>query len=149
VMYARTPNVIPFPTDDQARVRLGLEQVRFHVAALGCELEDLEGRDLRSVGEWAKQAASPIVRTDCISEYLAAATACGHAALPEERQDEINDARDELESALSETAESLTLLSSSRAGAQERRKAQSKLPQYRMRHQRILRKLDRLIGDVR
>jgi hypothetical protein len=149
VMYARTPNVIPFPTDDQARVRLGLEQVRFHVAALGCELEDLEGRDLRSVGEWAKQAASPIVRTDCISEYLAAATACGHAALPEERQDEINDARDELESALSETADSLTLLSSSRAGAQERRKAQSKLPQYRMRHQRILRKLDRLIGDVR
>jgi hypothetical protein len=149
VMYARTPNVIPFPTDDQARVRLGLEQVRFHVAVLGRELEDLEGRDLRSVGEWAKQAATPIVRTDCISEYLAAATACGPAAFPEERQDNINDARDELESALSETADSLTLLSNSRAGAQERRRALSKLPQYRIRHQRILSKLDRLIGDVR
>lgn len=149
VMYARTPNVIPFPTDDQARVRLGLEQVRFHVAVLDRELEDLEGRDVRSVGEWAKRAATPIVRTDCISEYLTAATTCGPAAFPEERQDKINDARDELESALSETADSLTLLSNSRARAQERQKALSKLPQYRVRHQRILRKLDRLIADAR
>lgn len=149
VMYARTPNVIPFPNDDQARVRLGLEQVRFHVAVLDQELEDLEGRDFRSVGEWANQAATPIVRTDCISEYLAEVRVSGSAAFADERQDEINDAGDELQSALSETADSLTLLSNYRAGASERRKALSKLQLHRMRHQRILRKLDGLIGEAR
>lgn len=149
VMYARTPNVIPFPADDQARVRLGLEQVRFHIAVLNRELEDLEGRDFHSAGEWASQAATPIVRTDCISEYLAEVKVSGSAAFPDERQDEISGARDELQSALSETADSLTLLSSYRAGAPERRKALSRLHLYRMRHQRILRKLDGLIGEAR
>ena len=107
VMYARTPNVIPFPTDDQVRARLGLEQVRFHVAVLDRELEDLEERDFRGAGEWASHAATPIVRTDCISEYLAEVKAPGSAALTDERKNEINDARDELQSALSETADSL------------------------------------------
>jgi hypothetical protein len=147
VMYARTPNVIPFPADDQTRVRLGLEQVRFHVATLDRELKDLEGRDFRSAGEWARQTATPIVRTDCISEYLDEATAPVPAALPDERQDEINDARDELRSALSETADSLARLS--RPEAQERRKALAKLQVRRMRQHRILRKLDRLIGEAR
>ena len=147
VMYARNPNVIPFPTDDRARVRIGLEQVRFHAAVLDRELEDLAGQDFRSAGEWAEHAETLIVRTDCISEYLHAATAPGAAAFPDELQDEINDARDELQSALSETADSLAQLSGTKA--QERQNALSRLPLHQKRQQRILRKLDRLTGEAR
>jgi hypothetical protein len=110
------------------------------------ELEDLAGQDFRSAGEWAEHAETLIVRTDCISEYLHAATAPGTAAFPDELQDEIDDARDELQSALSETAESLARLSS--AGAQERQKALSRLPLHQKRQQRILMKLHRLMGEA-
>jgi hypothetical protein len=146
VMYARNPNVIPFPTDDRARVRIGLEQVRFHAAVLKHELEELAGQDFRSAGEWAEHAETLIVRTDCISEYLHAATAPGTEAFPDDLQDEIDDARDELQSALSETAESLARLSGARE--QERQNALSRLPLHQKRQQRILVKLHRLMGEA-
>lgn len=148
VMYARNSNVIPFPADDEARIRLGLEEVRYHVTALDHELEDLAGGDVRSrSGWWADQAAIPIVRTGCITQYL-------EAAIPElpadgsdqnGRQDDLAYARDQLQAALSDTADSLSQLS---AGEEECRKALQKLTRHRKRQQRCLSKITGLIVEV-
>lgn len=148
VMYARNSNVIPFPADDQSRIRLGLEEVQFHVTALDRELEDLAEGDVRSgPGWWADQAATPIVRTDCITQYL-------EAAIPERtvagsgenrRQGDLAHARDQLRAAVSDTADSLSQLS---AGEGECRRALQMLPLHRKRQQRYLSKINGLIVEV-
>jgi hypothetical protein len=142
-------DVIPFPARDQARARPGLEQVRFHAAALDRELQDLAVRDFRSAGEWARQAATPIVRTDCITGFLLTATAARPAATADERRRQgcIGDARDELRSALSDTARSLARLSDPTAGPEERREVLQELLSHRMRHQRIVGRLHELIEE--
>jgi hypothetical protein len=149
VMYARTPNVIPFPIDDAARVRQGLAQVQFHVSQLDQELEELEGWDFRGAGEWADHAATPIVRTDCISEYLAEVSDPASRAFSPERKEEIDDARNEFETVLSDTADSLILLSDYTAGSPEHQRTLSRLRLHRMRHQRMLRKLEGLVREAR
>jgi hypothetical protein len=146
VMYARNSNVIPFPADNLSRIRPGLEEVQFHVTALDRELEDLAEGDVRSRPSWwADQAATPIVRTDCITQYL-------EAAIPEqavattsadERQGDLAHARDQLRAALSDTAESLSQLS---AGEEACRRALQKLALHRKRQQRYISKINGLIA---
>jgi len=142
-------NVIPFRARDQARARPGLDQVRFHAAALDRELQDLEGRNFRSAGEWAKRAATPIVRTDCITGFLMTITAARPAVTTDERcrQGCIGYVRDELRLALSDTARSLVRLANPAAGPEERREVLQELPLHRMRHQRILIWLHELIEE--
>jgi hypothetical protein len=146
-IIATAGRVIPFPVRDQARARQGLEQVNFHTAVLDRELQDLAGRDFRSAGEWAVRTATPIVRTDCITDFLITVTSAKPAVTADEcrRQARIGDVRDELRSALSETARSLAQLSDPVAGPEERREVLQELPLHRMRHQRILGRLHKLI----
>jgi len=129
-----------FPARGQARARPSLEQVRLHTAALDRELQDLARRDFRSAGQWARHVATPIVRTDCIMGFLMTATAARAAVTADERrrQGYIGDVRDELRSALSDTARSLARLGDPTAGPKERCEVLQQLPLHRMRHQRIL-----------
>jgi hypothetical protein len=147
VMYARNSNVIPFPADDQSRTRVGLEEVRYHVTALDRELENLAGGDVHSrPGWWADQAAIPIVRTGCITQYLEAAIPGRPAAgTGENRQGDLAHARDQLQAALSDTADSLSQLS---AGEEECRRALQKLPRHRKQQQRYFSKINGLIAEV-
>lgn len=142
-------NVIPFPVRVEAQGRPGLEQVRFHVAALDRELQHLAGRDFRSAGEWARRAATPIVRTDCIAGFLTTAAAARPVATADERRrlGRIGSLCDELRSALSDTARSLARLGNPVAEMGERRQALQELPRHRVRHQRILGQLDELINE--
>jgi hypothetical protein len=142
-----TCDVIPFPVDDRARARLGLEQVRIHVAALGHELQWLAKGDFRGPGEWARETATSIVRTECITDCLAEATAVWPAASAVERwrQSCISVARDELRSSLCETASSLARLSDPAAGAADRRVILRELLFHRMLQQHILGRLQELI----
>jgi hypothetical protein len=140
-------DVIPFPVDDRARARLGLEQVRIHVAALGRELHWLATGDFRSPGEWAKETATSIVRTECIADCLAQVGAVWPAASADERcrQSYISATRDELRWSLGETASSLARLSDPAAGVADRREVLRELPLHRMRQQCILGRLHELI----
>lgn len=142
-------DVIPFPVRDRAQDHRSLEQVRLHAAALDRELQDLAGRDFRSAGEWAKQAAIPIVRTDCITDFVMAATVALPAVTTDERrrQARIGEVRDELWSALSDTARLLARLGVPTTGPEERRQVLQELPLHRMRHQRILKWLHELIEE--
>lgn len=140
-------DVIPFPMDDRARARLGLEQVRIHVAALGRELQLLAKGNFRGPGEWARETATSIVRTECIADCLAQVGAVWPAASTDERcrQSCISAARDELRSSLGETASSLARLSDPAAGAADRHEVLRELPLHQMRQQCILGRLHELI----
>jgi hypothetical protein len=142
-----TCDVIPFPVDDRARARLGLEQVRIHVTALAHELQWLAKGDFRGPGEWARETATSIVRTECITDCLAQATAFWPAAsaLERWRQGCIGVTRDELRSSLCETASSLTRLSDPAAGPADRRVIMRELLLHRIRQQHILERLQELI----
>jgi hypothetical protein len=142
-------NILPFPVRDQARTDPSLEQVRLHAVALDRELQDLAQRDFSSAGEWARQAATPIVRTDCITDFLMTVTAAWPAVTADERrrQGYISDVRDEFQSALSDTARSLAQLGDPTIGPEERREVLRQLPWHRMRHRCILGRLHELIEE--
>ena len=95
------------------------------------------------------QAATPIVRTDCITDFLITATAAQPAVTVDEcrRQACIGDLRDELRSALSDTARSLARLGDPTAGPEDRREVLQELPLHQMRRQRILGRLHELIEE--
>src|SRR5262249_3551871 len=96
-----------------------------------------------------RQAATPIVRTDCIMDFLMTVTVARPAVTADERrrQGYIGDVRDELRSALSATARSLARLGDPAAGPKERREILQQLPLHRMQHQRILGRLHELIEE--
>jgi hypothetical protein len=147
VMYARTSNVIPFPSSDEAKIRLGLVQIRLHVEALDRELEGLTQRNFQDSGEWASRTATSIVRTERIKDYLAAATT-REVGTTDRRRQRVSQAQDELEAALSVTRIALDKLGDPTLDAAGRRQALRELPVHRTRQQRILRTLDELIEEV-
>jgi hypothetical protein len=151
VMYASTSNVIPFPADDEARARLGIEQIRLHVKTLDLELQDLAAENFGSSGEWADQAATPILRTECIRSYLTAVVTARPAAVGDgrRRQRHLDKARDDLRSAMCATATALARLGDPDVGAPERRALLRELPRHRTRHQDVLETLDNLLGKGR
>ena len=149
-MYAR---IIPFPVDtidDEVRCRLDFQRMRLQAQVLDQELDRLARGNFRSPGEWARQAATPIVRTKCIRRYLIQATAIRIAATPDERRRRhISDARDEFKSALSATATSLVRLSAPAVESAERHELLKQLSLYQMQQKRVLQSLDDLFEKCR
>jgi hypothetical protein len=150
VMYANSPNVIPFPVSHEAQARLSLEQIRLHVRALDGELQRLARGNYRSAGEWARQAAIPIVRTQCIVRYLTDATASGPAANEQERrrQERLDRAREDFRSVLYATEASLRRLGRT-VGPAERHKVLAELPLRRQQQRQRLGMLDDLVKEAR
>ena len=147
VMYASTSNVIPFPADDEARARLGIEQIRLHVKTLDLELQNLAEENFGSSGEWADQAVTPILRTECIRSYLTAVAAGSPAAGDgRRRRRDLDKAQDDLRSAMCATATALARLGDPDVGAPERQAVRRDLSRHRRRHQDILETLDDLLG---
>jgi hypothetical protein len=147
VIYARTSNVVPFPVDDKARIRLGYVQIRLHVEALDRELQGLIHGSFQNSGEWADRTATPAVRTDCIKKYLSATTGC-EGDKGDLRRERVNQAQHELEAALSATRASLDRLGHTALSTAERRQVLQELPVHCSLQQSILRKLDELIEEV-
>jgi pimeloyl-ACP methyl ester carboxylesterase len=149
VMYASSPNVIPFPVSREAKVRLGFDQIRVHARALDRELQQLARGSYRSASEWASHAVVPIVRTQCIVRYLTDATAAGPAADEEERrrQERVNKAQQEVRSAMRATAASLKRLGST-ADPGERREVLAELPLRRQQQRRTVGMLSKLIAET-
>ena len=150
VMYASTSNVIPFPADDEARARLGIEQIRLHVKTLDLELQNLAEENSRSSGEWADQAATPILRTECIRSYLTAVAAARPAAAGDGRRRlrHLDKARDDLRSAMCATATALARLGDPDVGGPERQAVLRELPCDITLHQDIHETLDDLLGKA-
>jgi hypothetical protein len=123
-----TSNVLQFPVDEAARGRLAFEQTRVHVEALERELQTLAEEWHRTSGEWARHAAAPLVRAECISHYVAVATksaipadVCGQASRAHTVQEEFR-------TALFAIAASLSRLGDPTAGQRERRDLLRELP---------------------
>jgi hypothetical protein len=142
VTLARASNVIPFPKHD-GRACLGFEQIRLHVEALDRELLTLSQANFLSSGEWARQTATPIVRTEYIRNYLKAASAVLPAAMAAQhrRRRRLARACNELLTALSVTRISLTRIAEPALGPARRQVVLEELPVHRERQQRIFRKL--------
>ena len=137
------------PADREDRTDFGLQRVRLHARALDRELERLARGNYRSAGQWASRAAVPIVRTVCITRYLA--VAADHPAVTAEerrRRRHLDQAREELGPALSATARSLTRLGDPAIGMAERREVLAELPAYLTRQRRILGTLDELFEQA-
>jgi hypothetical protein len=147
VMYART-NVVPFPVDDEARIRLSFVQIRLHVEALDRELQGLAKGNFPNSAEWARRTARPIVRTECIGNYLTAVTAHQADTADGRRQHRVSQAQRDLEAALSATRTTLAQLGDPRLGTAGRQQVLQDLPLHRMRQQNILRVLDELMEKV-
>jgi hypothetical protein len=147
VMYTKTSNVVPFPVDDGARIRLGFVQIRLHAEALDRELQGLARASFQSSGEWAEQTATPMLRTDCIRGYLGAATREGDPADGRRRQ-RVNQAEHELAEALSATKTTLGRLSDLDLDEAGRRQLLQRLREHRAWHQRILGTLGELIEEA-
>ena len=137
------------PADREARIDFGLQRVRLHARALDRELERLAQGNYRGAGQWASRAAVPIVRTVCITRYLAVVAARPAVTAGERgRWRHLDDAREELRSALAATARSLTRLGDPALGMAERREVLAELPEYLTRQRRILGTLDELLDQA-
>ena len=141
--------IIAVPADLDTRVDFGLQRVRLHARALDRELERLARGNYRGAGQWASRAAVPIVRTVCITRYLAVA-ADRPAVTAEERRRRryLDQAREELRSALSATARSLSRLGDPAIGMAERQEVLAELPRYRTRQRHFLGTLDELLDQA-
>jgi len=131
--------IILFPVRAGARPRLHLELLRFHSVALDREVQGLIRQDFRTAGEWARHAATPIVRTDCIVDLLIAGTSGRPAVTTEEarRQAVTVGLCDELQLALSEIAKSLVRLGDLAAGPEERDSVLDRLAFDMVLYQRV------------
>ncbi len=149
IMYATDADIIPFPVDDEARVRLGLEQVRVHLSALDSELAELANGPDRSPGEWSTQTSTPMVRIECIQTYLAAVTdAYARTRRSERYLRQMTHIRSELDSILPCTRGSLGRLTDVSGQPDQRREAQGKFSVHRLQQQRMITKVERLLRDA-
>jgi len=146
VMYARTSNVVPFPVNDEARIRLSFVQVRLHAKTLSRELLELTQATFPNSGEWALRTAIPMLRTDCIRDYLSATTHEGDPADGRRRQ-RVNQAQHDLDQALSATKTTLARLGADLDEA-GRRQILRQLPVHCAWQQRIIQELDELIEEA-
>jgi hypothetical protein len=142
--------IIPVPSDGDARVDFGMQRVRLHSRALDRELARLARGNYRSAGQWASHAAVPIVRTQCITRYLAIATVPRAVTVGEcFLRRHLEQAREDFCVALSATARSLSQLGDPAIGMAERREVLADFTVYRMRQRRILGTLDELFDQAR
>jgi len=141
VTRPRTSNVIQFP-GGRKLARSGFEQVRLQIEALDRELLTLTQGKSWSAGEWAKQTATPIVRTEYIGSYLTADSATPPAAtVSQYRRWRLARTRNELLSVLSAIRIMLTRMGEPTLGPIGRQEVLEKLPAHRKQQQHILRKL--------
>jgi len=141
-MYAR---IIPFPVDYKVRDRHDFQQMLDQAQMLDRELQRLARCSFRSSGEWAKQTATPMVRTECIRNYLLGVTAVEIATTAgERRRRRIINARSEFNSTLSTTAGALSRLSDPTVEPAGRLELLKQLSLYRARLRRILEDLSDL-----
>ena len=151
VLYSRTSNVIPFPATDEARARLGFEQIGRHLSKLSCELADIANTKCRSAREWAEQTATPSARIDCITSYLPALTGARPAASTDAASYGRRMKRTcaELSASLSASTAALSRLSDPRGEEAQRTLALGNLSVHRIEQQRILMNLDWLFEEAR
>lgn len=123
-----TSNVLQFPVDEAARGRLAFGQTRLHVEALERELQALAEEWHRTSGEWARRAAAPLVRTECINYYLAMAIGAAAPAVQSGRASHAHEVQEEFRTALFAIAASLSRLGDPTAGQPERRQLLRELP---------------------
>jgi hypothetical protein len=143
-----TSNVLQFPVGDTARARLAFGQVRLHVNALEHELQILAEEWLRTPGEWARHAAIPLVRTECISRYLMAVIGSAAASAGGWQRSRMHEVREELQAAVSAIATVLARLGDPKAGQAERRQALRDLPLLARRQKQILAVLGELVEEA-
>jgi hypothetical protein len=140
-------NVIPFPSDDEARARLTFEHIRVQAQMLDREMQRLAWGTFRGSGEWHRCTAALLVRIRCLDGYLRSFVPCGPAVSAQERRRRwrIEAARDDMRSALVAAATVLVLLSDPAVKAVERQKVLDELPLHRTRQACILTALDELV----
>ncbi len=131
--------------DAVLRGRTDLQRARFHAVALDHEVERLASGRFWSPGEWAREAAAPIVRTECIASYLSTAlTGSAESSSTRQRRRHIrrvHHAEKELRSSLARTAGSLAQLGDPAIGSAERAVLLQNLMDLRAQRQRILKGL--------
>jgi len=143
-----TSNIVQFPVGDEARARLAFEQTRLHVNALERELHLLGEEWLRTPGEWARHAAIPLVRTECISRYLTTAISSAAPSAGNWQRSRVHKVREELQAAVSATATSLAQLGDPTAGQAERQQVLLELPLLARRQKQILAALGKLFEEA-
>ena len=147
VMYANEAEVIPFPVSDEARIRLGLGQIRDHLIALGAEFEDLKSWSSGSPGQWSNRAARSKVRLDCIESYVSeVAAACARRPGQHGRR-QIEEAYRELGSFIDGTASWLECLTKPVLGPAQLKAALGKVPRHRLQQQFLLDTVEELLED--
>ena len=141
-MQTRTSNVIPFPMDAALQGRTDRQRARFHAVALDHEVERLASGRFWSPGEWAREAAVPIVRTECIASYLSTALVrsvqSGQTRQRRRQIRRVHQAERKLRSSLARTAGSLAQLSDPSIGSAERTALLQDLMDLGGQRQRIL-----------
>jgi len=149
VMYARTSNVIPFPTGE-ARAHLSFRQTENHVGRLGRELASLADMSRCDPAEWAVRIADPAIRIEGITEYLSALTAARPptGTDPARYRRRVERARDELAASLRASRQNLFRLSDYAVPQNQRDAAQAQLRLRRLELERILMNLRLLFEDT-
>jgi len=142
-----TTNVIPFPSEEEARARLTFEHIRVQAQMLDREMRWLAKGRFHGSGEWHRCTAALLVRIRCLDSYLRSFVPCGPAVSAQERRRRwrMETARDDMRSALIAAATALVLLSEPAVKAAERQKVLDELPLYRIRQGCILTALDELV----
>jgi len=140
-------NVLQLPIDEAARGRLAFGRACLHVVALERELRALAEERHRTSGEWARHAAPSLVRTECISYYLALAV---ESSAPGEsgRTSRAHKVQEEFRSALFAIAGSLSRLSDPTASQPELRDLLRELPSLAGRQARIFAALRELFEET-
>jgi hypothetical protein len=145
VMYANEAEVIPFPVSDEARIRLGLGQIRDHLIALGAEFENLASWGSGSPGEWSNRAARSRVRLDCIESYASeVAAACARRLRHEHGRRHIEFPQRELGSFVRGTADWLARLTESALGPA----VLSKVPRQQRQREFLLETMEELLEEL-
>ncbi len=147
VMYANEAEVIPFPVSDEARIRLGLGQIRDHLIALGVEFGELASWGSGSAGAWSNRAARSKVRLDCIEGYASeVAAACARRPGHSGRR-QIENAYREISSFIEVTANWLERLTRPTSAPTELRAALGKVRRRRLQQQFLLARVEELLED--
>lgn len=149
IMYATDAEIIPFPTSEKARIRLGLNQIRIHLMALDSELAELAALADGSPGEWSARTSTPVIRIECIETYLSAvAAAFARTIRPDRYRRRIERAQTELTSVLASTSKSLSSLSDAKGEPSQRREVIGKVPLHRLQQQRMIGQVEHLLREL-
>jgi hypothetical protein len=112
------------------------------------EIQMLAGEWHRTSGEWARHAAAPLVRTECISHYLAVAIQSAALAEASGQASRAHKVQEEFWTALFAIGVSLSRLGDPTAGQPERRDLLRELPLLAHRQTQIFAGLRELFEET-